>query len=99
MNSAIIGGIVWLSIQTDPSDVKSKLAPVVPWMFILVGMVSIVLIVANLIGWWGFRKAETQLVGAEAVPPPTFPRSCFSELVMIAVIVATTVIGVVVLRL
>jgi hypothetical protein len=78
--SAIVGGAIWLSIQTNELSSYGNLA------LALVGvltLVTVVMVISNLMAWYGFRKAESFLVGKEKVGPPTPIRSCWTEYVMI----------------
>jgi hypothetical protein len=63
------------------------------WLLALAAITTITMIVANLTAWWGFRREESALTDG-GVRPPSFPRSCVAEIVMIAVVVvATAVLG------
>ena len=92
--SAIVGGFFWLSIQQNAQEVKKHFLPIVPFLFAVVGLFSIVLVTTNLKSWWGYRKIESQLVGLDRSPMPKFPASCICELFMIAIIVIVTVVAV-----
>jgi hypothetical protein len=90
--SAIIAGGVWIFTQQLVKETKVLIGKIALWLILLVCVNSVMLILLNLRAWWGYRRHLTNLVGTETVPPPRFPRSCFSELVMISVIVVTTLL-------
>ena len=92
--SAIVAGLIVLETQNVSAATRSLVAGLLPWLFLLVGLSSLILILVNLRTWWGYRIAESALVGRDRVPPPRFPRSCSGELVMIFVIVVVTLMGI-----
>ena len=92
--SAIVAGLIILETQDVSAPTRTLVADLLPWLFLLVGLSSLILILVNLRSWWGYRIAESALVGRDKVPPPRFPRSCSGELVMMFVIVAITLMGI-----
>jgi hypothetical protein len=88
--SAIVGGAVWLSTQADPASKHGLYG----WLAnILVGMLTTtttVTVIANWLAWYEFRKAEAGLVGENRVRPPSMPRSCLNEIVMVLVILTAS---------
>ena len=87
LTTAIIAGIVWLLTQSLKDETRLLIGSFIPWLFLLLAATSILLIIINLRSWWGYRKAESTLVGVNKVPNPKFPRSCSGEIVMIGVII------------
>jgi len=90
--SAIIAGSIWIITQQLEQETKLLISKIIPSLILIISVSSIFLILINLRSWWGYRKAISSLIGAERVPPPKFPRSCSSELVMILVIIISTLL-------
>jgi hypothetical protein len=85
--SAIVGGTIWLSTQT-PTCVP----PSYEWLSSaaagLLTVVTIVLVYEAKRGWWGYRKAQSELVGKTAngkyrIPPPKLFPTVLTEGVMV----------------
>lgn len=91
--TAIIGGYLWLSIQSNSQDLKRNIAIYIQLILIAVCALTLVRVWANLKSWWGFRKAESQLVGIDKVPYPKIPNSCLSEILMCLIIIIATIIA------
>ncbi len=77
LTSAIVAGIVWLLIQNLKHETRILIGPVIPWLFLLLGVTCILLIIINLRSWWGYRKAESTL--GEQIG--TLPIFLFSSLI------------------
>jgi hypothetical protein len=90
--SAIVGGAIWLSTQATKMPVSyGRLSTGV---VILVTFVAIVLVIEAKRGWWGYRKAQSELVGKNdqgkyRIPPPKlFPTVITEGAMVIAMAVA-----------
>jgi len=90
--TAISGGYLWLKTQSQTADTLTWARVAAPALMIFVGLTIILLIIVNLSSWWGYRKAESNLLGG-VVPTPVFPKSARQELVMIVVIITTSGLG------
>jgi hypothetical protein len=88
--TAIVGGVIWLRLQTDLGTVWIQIRGIVIGLVMLVGLSSILLVIFNLSSWWGFRKAESFLLNGK-IPPPVFPKSARQELLMMLVIAVSTI--------
>jgi len=95
--SALAAGIVWLRLSDKWAVVWSDLRRFAIGILLLVALSTASLIFFNLRAWWGYRAAESQLTGGDA-PAPQFPRSCTQEIVMFAVIILATVLGICFMR-
>ena len=94
LTTAVVAGIFYLSVNS-PVGCKQK-AIVIAANFTegAICTVAVLLIIANLLAWWGFRNAESEIVGKDesgnyTVPKPKFPKSCLSEIVMVFVVLTT----------
>src|SRR5436190_873231 len=74
LTAAVLGAAAWVSTQKLSPEVQGPIGRLVPWLVTGIGASCVALILINLRSWWGYREAESQLVGP-AVPPPKFPRS------------------------
>jgi hypothetical protein len=92
LTSAVAGGAIWLRVQATGPSLWPTIRPLAVGLLVLFGISAALLVGFNLHTWWGFRKAESRLTNG-AVRAPSFPGSCRQELVMVAVIIATTVAG------
>jgi hypothetical protein len=90
--SAIVGGAIWLSTQTArnlPSYERLSSGVV-----LLVTLVAIVLVIEAKRGWWGYRKAQSDLVGKTEdgkyrIPPPNlFPTVLTEGAMVVAMLIA-----------
>jgi hypothetical protein len=89
--SLIIGGVFWLlSQQNLDCFLKAFVVGFSPYLTLLIGTTSILLIISNYVSWWGYRKAETALTDGDVVPP-SFPKSANSQILMILVILISIV--------
>jgi hypothetical protein len=86
--TGVIGGAVWLRLQRTGDDLWFRSRPLVVVLVVLIDVMASALIIFNLHAWWGFRKAESDLTGGQAVMP-RFPRSCRQEISMLLVIVVS----------
>lgn len=94
--SAIVGGAIWLRLQaTKPMPTSFE------WLsegvVFLVTAVAILLVVEAKRGWWGYRKAQSELVGKNnegkyRVPPPKLFPTVLTEGAMV-VCMALAAIG------
>ena len=92
LTSVIAGGALWLRVQATGPSLWPAIRPLAVGLLALCGISTVTLVGFNLHAWWGYRRAESRLTD-KAVPPPTFPRSCRQEIVMVAVITVATVAG------
>ena len=90
--TAVTGGYLWLKTQNQITGALAWARVAAPALMIFIGLAIISLIIVNLSSWWGYRKAESELLGG-VVPIPVFPKSARQELIMIGVIVITTGLG------
>jgi len=87
LSIAIIGGFAWLISKDLDNEVKRALLDIVPWALALVGFSSSLLIIVYLRGKWIFRRLEYDILAADKVKLPHFPKSCLAEIVMILTII------------
>lgn len=90
--SAIVGGSIWLSTQANRNlPAYGRLSSGV---ILLVTLVAVVLVIEAKRGWWGYRKAQSELVGKNEtgryrVPPPKiFPTILTEGAMVIAMVLA-----------
>lgn len=85
--SAIVGGTIWLSTQATKAQASFE------WLssgvVVLVTLVAIVLVIEAKRGWWGYRKAQSELVGRTEngkyrIPPPKLFPTVLTEGAMVA---------------
>jgi len=91
--SALAAGIVWLRLDDKWRATWPELRGFAIGLFLLIALGTVVLILFNLLAWWGYCRAESELTGGKA-PAPSFPRSCKQELTIFVIIVAASVLGV-----
>ena len=77
--TAIIGGFVWLKIQPVATQGAVVLS-IVPPLLLLLGVLMSALVWFDYACWYGYRKAESALIGGRF--PPSFPRSAWAEIFM-----------------
>ena len=97
LTTAVIAGVVYLALSGLEIDKLNSLAWVAVVAEGLICLVCVTIMIANIRAWWGFRIAESELVGKISdgtyiVSKPKFPRSCLAELVMIFVVILTFVV-------
>jgi hypothetical protein len=85
--SAIVGGAIWISTQATnfPASYGTLSSVIVA----LVTVVAVILVVEAKRGWWGYRKAQSELVGRNAdgkyrIPLPTAFPTVLTEGAMVA---------------
>ncbi len=84
--SAIIGGVIWLSTQTaQPLPSYGLLSTGVVF---LITFVAVIHVIEAKRGWWGYRKAQSELVGKNKdgkyrIPPPKLFPTVLTEGAMI----------------
>src|ERR1035437_2372226 len=86
--SGIVAGLIWLITQKIDDTMKHKLMELIPFLFLLVGVSTGFMIIFNFRSWWGYRKAFSDLVGAERVPRPKW--TAFSTELIMLVVMATS---------
>jgi hypothetical protein len=95
LTTAVIGGTVYLSLQPMDPIKHSLLTQAALVAECAICLVCIITIWANVRAWWGFRVAESKLVGKDAkdkdfiVAMPTHIKSYLVEVVMTIVILLT----------
>jgi hypothetical protein len=95
--SAIVGGSIWLSIQADKnSSSYSSYGWLSNGAVALLTIVAVVLVFEAKRGWWGYRKAQSKLVGKTAdgnyrIPLPKLFPTALTEGVMVLSMVAAGV--------
>ena len=94
LTTAIVAGVVYITLSKLPSDKQVALSLAAIATEAAVSIVCVTIIISNLRSWWGFRVAESEIVGKDTtgnymVNKPKFPRSCLSEIAMVAAIVLT----------
>ena len=91
--AAIVGGSIWLSSQVTVSpSAKHTYSAVSNMLVWLVILVTGIMVLEALRGWWGYRKALSKFDGGEhPIPPPT-PRALVTEVVMVACMIAAGII-------
>jgi hypothetical protein len=82
--AAIVGGSIWLSLQPRPSGAIRDYSVVSDALVIALALISALNIINDLLAWFGFRQAESALVGLDVLPPPHPIRSCWMEYLMLA---------------
>jgi len=92
--SAIVGGTIWLSLQTTAAVPRSY-GLLSGGAVALLAILTTVLVVEAKRGWWGYRKAQSELagIGADGKPrirPPTLFPTLLTEGAMIACILVTS---------
>lgn len=93
--SAIVAGVLWLHLQELDDPTKTHYGQMAMLVLGLVTLGTGLLLLNNLRAWWGYRKAESALVGEETVPPPHFPMSCSSEILEVSMMIVFCVVFVV----
>jgi hypothetical protein len=83
--SAIVGGSVWLSMQKPPTT-SQNYAFLADSIAILAAFITVVMILLNVISWFGYRKELTRL--APNVPPPKLFPATVIEAAMICSMIA-----------
>ena len=90
--TGIVVAAVWLSTQPDPSKRHSLYAFLAFVLVVMLATMTIITVIANVMAWYGYRHAETGLVGADKVSPPTVPGSCWNEIGILVCIIASSVL-------
>ena len=86
--SGIVGGLVWIIIQKIDDATRRSLIHLVPYVFVLVGVSTALVIVINFMAWWVYFKPISKL--ADKVPERPKWTSCAVPVVMVAVIVISS---------
>jgi hypothetical protein len=87
----IVGGSFWLLSQKDISEqVKEAALSSVPLLFWFLGISSLALIYSNWKSWYGFRKAESDLLQIPELAPKC-PRACKEQLILAGIILLVCV--------
>ncbi len=90
--SGIVAGAVWLSTQSDPSA-KHRVIGIFAYVLVIMLMtMTSVTVIANVLQWYGYRRAESGLVGKDKVPPPTVLGSCWNEIAMLLCIISVSAV-------
>lgn len=90
--TAIVGGVVWLSLETKVGSTElSVYAQTSTALVCILAAVSIVLIGGNLLSWWNYRRTQALLTADDPdpnlrVPPPKITLSYSVEAAMIGCI-------------
>lgn len=88
ISTAVIGGFIWLRMQPNSSSVDHLFA-VGRWIIPILAAVTIGQIIFDHISWYGYRRAEANLLGREDLKP-SFPNSGKLEYLRITII---TIVG------
>ena len=81
LSIATIGGFIWAKIQTD-AEKAASVFPLIRWILPFLALFSIIQIGSDLIGWFGYRRQEANLLGQPDLEPK-FPMSGRLELLRI----------------
>lgn len=93
----IVAGWAWVLVHHLDADLKARLTFAARLAFSLVGIVSVITIIANVVAWRDYRIVESRLVGS-SLAEPQFPKSYVTEIVMLLVIVVACIGAYCVLR-
>ena len=85
--SAIVGGSIWLSLQKHPVG-PTHYGLLAGALVSLLTLLTVSTIVNDLDAWFGFREAETALVGPSKLVAPHRLRSCWMQYLMLLGILA-----------
>ncbi|MEI9926687.1 MAG: hypothetical protein WDN44_01930 [Sphingomonas sp.] len=91
-----VGGFVWLGTQPHIERVE-YLLPVARWVLPALAGITVVELALDLIGWFGFRKAESAILDDPRIRP-RFPYSGRSEILRSVIAIAVGVAGYCLLR-
>jgi hypothetical protein len=87
----IVGGSFWLLSQKDISEQVNEAAlSSIPLLFWFLGISSLALIYSNWKSWYGFRKAESDLLQIPELAPKC-PRACKEQLILAGIILLVCV--------
>ncbi len=89
--TAIIGGFIWLCLQPGASQQSGSTLLLVPPLFLILGVFMLCLIWFDYRAWYGYRKAESKLIGD--MHPPGFPRSVLAEIFMTFAMLSLSIVA------
>lgn len=92
LSLTIVGGFFWFYIQCINEKTKERFGEIVPWLIPLAGLYTILIVWINLTTQWGFRKAESDIIGTEKLPYPNL-KSCSAEFIMTIFILGLSWLG------
>lgn len=92
--SLVIGGYFWLYIQDKEVNLLGKINSYFPLLLGTISAICIIQIWGYWQSWYGYRKAESKLVGVKDLPLPKLPKALLLELVMTIVIILSVVLAI-----
>ena len=93
--TAIAGGFLFLRTQPGAANTLLLMRVVASFLLMFIATCIVFLISFDMVAWWGYRQAESDL-GGQRVPPPSASRVLRQEPVMILLIIISMFLGVVV---
>lgn len=86
--TVIIGGSIWLSMQTISPEARETYVLLSRLLVVLVVIVGSIMVIQALRGWWGYRVALSKFAAHHPIPPPR-RNALTAEIVMLACMIGS----------